>query len=116
MPVPKEPGFPKSPSRHPSHRTDRRPTPIDLVARSGRLKRDFMIERLKARYPQPFEITPSIKTAIVRLIQKDECDGYAISVDALEAKLRKDKFRMPVVWVHVSRFRHLLLAGQRPKS
>lgn len=46
-----------------------------------------MIERLKARYRQPFEITPFIKAAIVSLIQQEECDECAIPVHAVESWL-----------------------------
>ena len=60
---------------------------IDLIARNTQNKREFMIELPKTRYPQPFEITPSIKAAIVRLILREGCDEYAIPVDALQAEL-----------------------------
>lgn len=60
---------------------------LDVVVRSTRPNRYFMIERRKARYPQPFKITPAIKAGIVRLIEKKVRDGYAISVDALQAEL-----------------------------
>lgn len=60
---------------------------LDVIARNTQLKLDFMIERRKARYIQPFEITPAIKAAIVRLIEKEVCCHYAIPVDALQAEL-----------------------------
>lgn len=60
---------------------------LDVIVRNAQLKLDFMIERRKARYMQPFEITPAIKAAIVRLIEKEVCGHYAIPVDALQAEL-----------------------------
>ena len=63
---------------------------LDVIRRSTRFKRDFMIERRKKRYAHLFEITPSIKAAIVRLIDKGARDDYAISVDALQAELIND--------------------------
>lgn len=60
---------------------------LDVVVRSTRPNRYFMIERPKTRYPKPFEITPAIKAAIVRLIERKACSDYAIPVDALQAEL-----------------------------
>ncbi|MNF93335.1 hypothetical protein D3C84_760070 [compost metagenome] len=60
---------------------------LDIIVRNAQRKRDLMIELPKARYMQPFEITPAIKAAIVRLIEKEVCGHYAIPVDALQAEL-----------------------------
>lgn len=60
---------------------------LDVVVRKPELSLDFMIERRKIRYPQPFKITPAIKAAIVRLIAKGECDHYAVPVEALQEEL-----------------------------
>lgn len=60
---------------------------LDLVVRKADRGLDFMIERRKVRYPQPFEITPEIKASIVRLIEKGMCDHYAIPVEALQEEL-----------------------------
>lgn len=60
---------------------------LDVIVRSTRFKRDFMIERRKKRYAQLFEITLSIKAAIVRLIERGACSDYAIPVDTLQAEL-----------------------------
>jgi len=60
---------------------------LDVVVRKADLGLDFMIERRKGRYTQPFEITPTIKAAIVRLIEKGTCNHYAIPVEALQEEL-----------------------------
>lgn len=61
---------------------------LDIVKRNPELDLDFMIELRKSRYVQPFEITPEIKGAIVRLIKKAVCKHYAIPVEALRDELR----------------------------
>ncbi len=63
---------------------------LDVIVRKAELGLDFMIERRKHRYMQPFEVTPTIKAAIVRLIEKGVCDHYAIPVEALQAELLLD--------------------------
>lgn len=60
---------------------------LDLVVRKEDLGLDFMIERRKVRYPQPFEITQEIKASIVRLIERGICNHYAIPVEALREEL-----------------------------
>lgn len=60
---------------------------LDVVVRKADLGLDFMIERRKGRYAQPFEITPAIKAAIVRLIENGMCHHYAIPVEALQEEL-----------------------------
>ncbi|MCQ4256495.1 phospholipase D family protein [Stutzerimonas stutzeri] len=60
---------------------------LDVVVRKADLGIDFMIERRKRRYPQSFEITPAIKSAITRLIEKGKCQHYAIPVEALQEEL-----------------------------
>lgn len=60
---------------------------LDLVVRKADRGLDFMIERRKVRYPQPFEITPEIKASIVRLIKMGICNHYAIPVEALQEEL-----------------------------
>lgn len=60
---------------------------LDVVVRKADLGLDFMIERRKARYAKPFEITPAIKAAIVRLIEKGMCNYYAIPVEALREEM-----------------------------
>lgn len=60
---------------------------LDVVVRKADLGLDFMIERRKVRYSQPFEINPAIKAAIVRLIEKGMCNHYAIPVEALQEGL-----------------------------
>lgn len=60
---------------------------LDVIVRKSELGLDFMIERRKRRYTQPFEITPTIKAAIVRLIEKGWCDHYAIPVEALQDEI-----------------------------
>lgn len=60
---------------------------LDVVVRKADLGLDFMIERRKGRYAQPFEITLAIKAAIVRLIEKGMCNHYAIPVEALQEEL-----------------------------
>lgn len=60
---------------------------LDVVVRKADLGLDFMIERRKGRYTQPFERTPAIKAAIVRLIEKGMCNQYAIPIEALQEQL-----------------------------
>lgn len=60
---------------------------LDLIVRKADRGLDYMIERRKDRYPQPFEITPEIKASIVRLIEKGVCKHYAIPVEALQEEL-----------------------------
>lgn len=60
---------------------------LDVVVRKADLGLDFMIERRKGRYAQPFEISSAIKAAIVRLIEKGMCNHYAIPVEALQEEL-----------------------------
>lgn len=60
---------------------------LDVIVRKADLGLDFMIERRKGRYAHPFEITPAIKAAIVRLIEKGMRNHYAIPVEALQEEL-----------------------------
>ncbi len=60
---------------------------LDVIVRKADLGLDFMIERRKLRYQQPFKITPVIKAAIVKLIENGWCDHYAIPVEVLQDEI-----------------------------